>query len=92
MVLREFREAPEWQPFGLCVSDGQLTDLFYSDGNNTDVQAAKAICFTCPVQERCLEWALDTNEPFGVWGGASERERRRMRKARRIAQRERQAS
>lgn len=37
---------------------------------------AKAICTTCPVSEECLEYAIDTREPHGVWGGLNEIERR----------------
>ena len=39
---------------------------------------AKAICATCPVQEACLDWALRTEEPHGVWGGYSESERKQL--------------
>lgn len=40
---------------------------------------AKRICRSCPVLDACLQWALDHDERFGVWGGLSERERRRLR-------------
>ncbi|MEO7443575.1 MAG: WhiB family transcriptional regulator [Acidimicrobiales bacterium] len=48
---------------------------------------AKAICATCPVQATCLEWALDTRQDEGVWGGLSESERRRLRRRRQAAER-----
>ncbi|WP_210115468.1 WhiB family transcriptional regulator [Mycobacterium sp. DL99] len=41
---------------------------------------AKAICGTCPVKAPCLQWALDRDERFGIYGGATERDRRRMKK------------
>lgn len=44
------------------------------------IDAAKAVCARCPVQAECLEFALETNQEAGVWGGASEDERRRLRK------------
>lgn len=44
---------------------------------------AKAICGACKVRERCLEFALDRRERDGVWGGATEKERRRMLRQRR---------
>jgi WhiB family redox-sensing transcriptional regulator len=53
--------------------------------------AAKAICRTCPVQADCLEFAITTNQEFGVWGGTSEDERRALRRQWRSRQR-RQAS
>ncbi len=37
---------------------------------------AKSICFTCEVREECLEYALETREPYGIWGGLTEVERR----------------
>lgn len=48
---------------------------------------AKAICQRCPVQGDCLEYALVNGEVFGVWGGMSERQRRRIRGARAKARR-----
>jgi len=43
----------------------------------------KAICAGCPVRSQCLEYALVAGEKHGIWGGASERERRRIRSDRR---------
>ena len=54
--------------------------FFPSDG--VGVITAQKICQSCPVQETCLEYALSERIPHGVWGGASERERRRILKAR----------
>lgn len=53
--------------------------LFYPDGAS-GVQEAKRFCHGCSVEDLCLEYAMDTGEKFGVWGGTSERERRRLRK------------
>lgn len=46
------------------------------------VGPARRVCAGCPVRESCLEYALANNEKFGVWGGKSERERRRIRRRR----------
>lgn len=59
-------------------------ELFFPAGH-TDaaidrIRAAKAVCRTCPVQKPCLQFALDTNQEAGVWGGKDEDERRRLRK------------
>lgn len=44
------------------------------------IAAAKSICALCPVQSECLEFAITTNQEFGVWGGTSEDERRVLRR------------
>ena len=55
--------------------------FFPPDG--AGVEVARRICATCPVQEPCLEHALAERIEHGVWGGCSERERRRIAKRRR---------
>lgn len=45
---------------------------------------AKAVCGGCPLQRGCLQWAMDTGQEAGVWGGTSEDERRAMRRGARI--------
>ena len=57
-------------------------DVFYPTTDD-EVEEAKAICRACPVRETCLEYALANRERDGVWGGATERERRRMIRQRR---------
>ena len=41
---------------------------------------AKRVCLTCDVRNECLEYALQNDERFGIWGGLSERERRKLKK------------
>ena len=57
-------------------------DVYYPVSEE-DAGVAKAICAECPVRETCLEYALANRERDGVWGGATERERRRMIRQRR---------
>jgi WhiB family redox-sensing transcriptional regulator len=57
-------------------------DFFPSDG--VGVEQARRICADCPVKEPCLEYALAYRIDHGVWGGASERERRRILRRRRL--------
>lgn len=71
-----------WMAVGNCRFEPPTT-FFPSDG--VGVEIAKKICGTCPVQERCLEYALDNRIDHGVWGGTSERQRRRLLKGRRVA-------
>lgn len=49
------------------------------------IVAAKAVCGRCEVREVCLEFAVQTNQEYGVWGGMDEEERRAIRRARRAA-------
>jgi WhiB family redox-sensing transcriptional regulator len=46
----------------------------------SQIDAAKAVCQSCPSLEPCLEFALATNQDSGIWGGTSEEERRKLRK------------
>ena len=71
-----------WMQTGHC--NEEPADVFFpSDG--VGVEKAKRVCEGCPVQERCLEYALKNKVDHGVWGGTSERQRRRILKARRQA-------
>ncbi|MGI9032264.1 MAG: WhiB family transcriptional regulator [Acidimicrobiales bacterium] len=61
----------------------QPPSLFFpSDG--VGVEVARRVCAGCPVKEPCLEYALRNGIDHGVWGGASERERRRIARRRRL--------
>jgi len=70
----------DWMQRGLCRQVAPST-FFPNDG--VGVEVARRICEACPVQEPCLEYALAERIDHGVWGGASERERRRILKRRR---------
>lgn len=72
----------EWMARGACTSVPPAT-FFPSDG--VGVEAARRICAGCPVQQPCLDYALSQRIDHGVWGGTSERERRRIQKRRRLA-------
>lgn len=68
-----------WTDRGACV--GEPPEIFFP-GQGEDASLAKGICARCPVRVDCLDFALSTTERFGIWGGLSERERRRIRRAR----------
>ena len=70
-----------WRAYGACRLHPEI-DFFPARGHST--AEAKAICAGCPVRDICLEVALNNGEKFGIWGGLSERERRRLRNARRV--------
>ena len=71
----------EWMSRGKC-RDLSPSIFFPSDG--LGVQVAQEICAQCPVSTMCLEYALAERVDHGVWGGASERERRRILRRRRL--------
>ena len=53
-------------------------DLVFSDGTGEGTAVALRICAGCAVAEECLEWALTARASFGVWGGTTEQDRRRL--------------
>ena len=71
----------EWMADGNCREESPSV-FFPSDG--VGVEFARKICADCPVKEPCLEYALANGIDHGVWGGASERERRRIARRRRL--------
>ena len=71
-----------WMAQGACV--GVNPDLFFPE-RGASTKEAKAVCARCPVQYRCLAWAVEQRELFGIWGGTSVRDRRRLRALRRVA-------
>jgi WhiB family redox-sensing transcriptional regulator len=66
------------------MDDGECRGLYgLMHPHRGDATAdSKALCAICPVRAECLEYALRHSEMFGIWGGTSERERRRMRRLR----------
>lgn len=73
--------ATAWMADGNCRLHPPAT-FFPSDGVGVD--RARKICASCPVVGTCLEFALEERIDHGVWGGCSERERRRILKSRRV--------
>jgi len=66
-----------WQESALCAETDPEA-FFPEKGGST--REAKKICTGCEVRSECLEYALSNDERFGIWGGLSERERRRLRR------------
>ena len=77
-LLGEPVEEPDWQERALCAQTDPEA-FFPEKGGST--REAKRICSGCEVRAECLEYALTNDERFGIWGGLSERERRRLRRA-----------
>ncbi|ROP57576.1 transcription factor WhiB [Rathayibacter sp. PhB185] len=74
-------EAPggalSWQVDSLCAQTDPEAFFPEKGGSTRD---AKKICTSCEVRAQCLEYALENDERFGIWGGLSERERRKLRR------------
>jgi len=66
-----------WQTDSLCAQTDPEAFFPEKGGSTRD---AKKICASCEVRTQCLEYALANDERFGIWGGLSERERRKLRK------------
>ena len=67
----------QWQERALCAQTDPEA-FFPEKGGST--REAKRICMGCEVRDECLEYALANDERFGIWGGLSERERRRLKR------------
>lgn len=72
-----------WQPIALCR--GNHSHLFFppstterKDERERREARAKAICMVCPVRTPCHEYAMEIREPYGIWGGLTEVERRSL--------------
>lgn len=71
----------DWRSRAAC--SGYPNTLFFPPSDGADpqvVEKAKAICSVCPVIEDCLQYALETNQRSGIWGGTTEKERKSLRR------------
>lgn len=73
----------DWRSLAACQDTDP--DLFFPVGTTgpaiEQIEQAKAVCETCDAKAPCLEFAMSTNQDSGVWGGTSEEERRKLRRA-----------
>ena len=72
-------DIPDWTERGRC-GETDPEAFFPEKGGST--RDAKKVCMACEVRTECLEWAIDNDERFGIWGGKSERERRKIKQDR----------
>lgn len=77
LLVEEADEELGWQERALCAQTDPES-FFPEKGGST--REAKKVCLACEVRSECLEYALANDERFGIWGGLSERERRRLKK------------
>ncbi len=64
-----------WVVFGACRDVDP--DLFFPAGREEESHAL-ALCASCPVRQECLDYALEAGERFGIWGGMTEKQRRKL--------------
>jgi WhiB family redox-sensing transcriptional regulator len=80
----EERIPMDWRHRAICRDEDP--ELFFPVGNSgpalLQIAEAKAVCERCPVMNECLNWALETGQDAGVWGGLSEDERRSLKRRR----------
>lgn len=67
----------EWMDDALCAQTDPEA-FFPEKGGST--REAKSVCMSCEVRLQCLDYALGTDQRFGIWGGLSERERRKVKR------------
>lgn len=72
-------EIPDWTRDALCTQVGG--DIFFPEKGESTAPAKK-VCSHCPVINECLEWAITNDEQWGVFGGMSLRERRKIKRRR----------
>ena len=79
----------DWRQDASCRHTN--VELYFPAGNTgvavDQIEAAKAVCAACPVQSACLQFALESNQEAGIWGGKDEEERRKLRRGWRASQR-----
>lgn len=74
-LLSGILKPPEWTRQALCAQVDP--EIFFPEvGDGT--RYAKRICNSCDVKKECLEYSLQNNERFGIWGGTAEKERRKL--------------
>jgi len=74
LVAPILEERP-WAVFAACKDEKSMK---FFPQNRQEEREALAICSICPVVEDCLDHAIQTNERFGVWGGTTERQRKKL--------------
>jgi WhiB family redox-sensing transcriptional regulator len=82
----------DWQEDAACRKHDNVV-FFGPDQGESELEKqaremqAKSICHTCPVKEPCLEFAMETNQKYGIWGGMTDKERASLKRRRARARR-----
>lgn len=73
-------EVTPWREAAACVNVTYEVSFFPDPDDLAGISQAKAVCAGCPVAAECLTWAIETNQPEGIWGGHTPKERRGIRR------------
>ena len=90
--LDEITDKMDWQEDAACRRHDNVV-FFGPDQGESELEKqaremkAKSICHTCPVKEPCLEFAMETNQKYGIWGGMTDKERASLKRRRARARR-----
>ena len=68
-----------WREVAACNNRTDVS-FFPMPDDLVAINAAKAVCTACPVADECLQFAIETNQPDGIWGGMTSKERARIRR------------
>ncbi len=91
MAVADVVEELEWQEEAACNSYPNV--VFFGEEGESELERqarerrAKAVCRQCPVLESCLEFAMETNQKYGIWGGLTDKERASLKRRRARARR-----
>lgn len=91
MSMAETVEALDWQEDAACRSYENI--MFFGEEGEAELDRqirenrAKSVCQRCPVNEQCLEFAMETNQKYGIWGGLTDKERASLKRRRARARR-----
>ena len=91
MSLADADDRLDWQEDAACRTYDNVT--FFGDEGESELEKqaresrAKVVCRSCPVQEPCLEFAMETNQKYGIWGGLTDKERASLKRRRARARR-----
>ena len=91
MSLADADDRLDWQEDAACRAYENV--VFFGDEGESELEKqaresrAKVVCRSCPVQEPCLEFAMETNQKYGIWGGLTDKERASLKRRRARARR-----
>jgi WhiB family redox-sensing transcriptional regulator len=91
MSLADTDDRLDWQEDAACRAYDNV--VFFGDEGESELEKqaresrAKVVCRSCPVQEACLEFAMETNQKYGIWGGLTDKERASLKRRRARARR-----